>query len=287
MQISDIKKIVVLGAGTMGSGIAHVCAAAGYKTLLFDVQPNTLSRAIDRIAANLDEAIRRNKSTEAQKQTTLGNIETSYFFDDLKGELVIEAIVEDLDIKLEALGRVAAINPPDTILASNTSSIPITRLAAHLPQPERVVGMHFFNPAHLMKLVEIVAGLASNPQTIKTTSELAEKLGKTPVETQDSPGFIVNRVARPYYVEALQIAEESIADYAIIDELAEASGFKMGPFRLMDLIGIDVNFSVTHSIYQSFHQIPRFRPSRLQQQKVEGGYHGRKTGKGFYEYNAE
>lgn len=222
--------------------------------------------------------------SEAEKQAALSRIETTHFFDDLKGDVIIEAVVEDINIKLEVLRQIAKINPPNVILATNTSSIPITRLAARLENPERVVGMHFFNPAYLMKLVEVVAGAATNAQTLQTTRQLAEKMGKTAVLTQDTPGFIVNRVARHYYVEALQLLEEGVADYAAIDDLLEASGFKMGPFRLMDLIGIDINFSVTQSIFNSFHYAPRFRPSRLQQQKVDAGYLGRKSGKGFYEY---
>lgn len=284
MTIDQVKKIVILGAGTMGSGIAQVAAVAGYRTLIFDIEPSILPSVIDRIERNLSESVKRQKMSEADKQAALQRIETSHFFDDLKGDIIIEAVVENINIKLEVFQQIANINPPNVILATNTSSIPITQLAARLPNPERVVGMHFFNPAYLMKLVEVVAGAATNEQTLQTTRLLAEKMGKTAVLTKDTPGFIVNRVARHYYVEALQLLEEGVADYAAIDDLLEASGFKMGPFKLMDLIGMDINFSVTQSIFNSFHYAPRFRPSRIQQQKVDAGYLGRKTGKGFYEY---
>jgi 3-hydroxybutyryl-CoA dehydrogenase len=284
MQISDIKKIVVLGSGTMGAGIAQVCAMSGFRTVLFDIDPAAPRRALERIAANLEEGVRRQKISAEQSQSALARIETTHFFEDLKGEVVIEAIVEDLNIKLEALAQIAAINPPQTILATNTSSIPITRIAARLPHPERVVGMHFFNPATLMRLVEVVAGAATAPEVAQFIGELARYMGKTPVNVQDSPGFIVNRVARHYYVESLQLLEENVASYTDIDDLLEATGFKMGAFKLMDLIGVDVNFSVTQSMFQSFHYAPRFRPSRIQQQKVEAGHHGRKSGRGFYHY---
>ena len=284
MLLTDIKKIAVIGAGVMGSGIAQVCATAGYNTLLFDVEPAALPKAITAITNNLEGAVKRGKLTPDKQKTILNRIQTSNFFADLKAEFIIEAIVEDLNIKLEVFRQVAEQNPPHAILATNTSSIPITRIAARLPHPQRVVGMHFFNPAHLMQLVEVIAGVDTNPEVIQTTRELALKMGKMPVIAKDSPGFIVNRVARHYYVEALKILEENIADFAAIDDLAVASGFKMGPFRLMDLIGVDTNFAVTKSMFESFHFDPKFRPSRIQQQKVEAGHWGKKSGKGFYNY---
>jgi 3-hydroxybutyryl-CoA dehydrogenase len=169
-------------------------------------------------------------------------------------------------------------------LATNTSSIPVTRIAAALPHPERVVGMHFFNPAHIMKLVEVISGAATHPNVAQVVYDLSLQLGKTPVMAQDAPGFIVNRVARHYYVESLKVLEENVASFETIDELMEATGFKMGPFRLMDLIGVDTNFNVTSSMFESFHKDSKFRPSRIQQQKVDAGHWGKKTGKGFYEY---
>ncbi|OWY19544.1 3-hydroxybutyryl-CoA dehydrogenase [Sphingobacteriales bacterium UPWRP_1] len=284
MHLPDIKKIAVIGAGVMGGGIAQVCAAAGFKTVLFDVEPDALPRAMQQIEKNLDTAVKRNKLSTTARQQIIKRIDATSFFGELKADFIIEAIVEDLNIKLEVLKQVAEQNPPQVILASNTSSIPITRIAARLPHPQRVVGMHFFNPAHLMQLVEVISGQETTAQVAHTTFQLAQKLGKTPVMAKDSPGFIVNRVARHFYVEALKILEENVADVAAIDDLAEASGFKMGPFRLMDLIGVDTNFAVTRSMYESFHHEPRFRPSRIQQQKVEAGHWGRKKGIGFYHY---
>jgi 3-hydroxybutyryl-CoA dehydrogenase len=176
------------------------------------------------------------------------------------------------------------LNSPSTIMASNTSSIPITQIGAGLQRPENLVGMHFFNPAYIMKLVEVISGASTQNHVATKVYNLAKQMGKVPVMAKDSPGFIVNRVARHYYVEALKILEENVCDNEGIDRLMESSGFKMGPFRLMDLIGVDTNFSVTTSMYHSFHQDGKFRPSRIQQQKVDAGHHGRKSGKGFYEY---
>lgn len=284
MQLNEIKKIAIIGAGTMGSGIAQVSALAGYETILFDIEPRMLPRAMASIEANLAEAVKRNKLSANAQQAALNRIYTTTFFADLQADVFIEAIIENLDIKLEAFQQIAKNNAHNCILATNTSSIPITRLAAHLPNPERIVGMHFFNPAHLMRLVEVIAAPSTSPQVVETIRQLTEKMGKVPVTANDAPGFIVNRVARHYYVEALQLLEEGVADHQTIDALLESCGFKMGAFKLMDLIGVDVNFSVTKSMFDSFHYAPRFRPSRIQQQKVEAGHHGRKTGKGFYEY---
>ncbi|MBP7535275.1 MAG: 3-hydroxybutyryl-CoA dehydrogenase, partial [Chitinophagales bacterium] len=262
MQLNEIKKIAIIGAGTMGSGIAQVSALAGYETILFDIEPRMLPRAMASIEANLAEAVKRNKLSANAQQAALSRIYTTNFFADLQADVFIEAIIENLDIKLEAFQQIAKNNAPNCILATNTSSIPITRLAAHLPNPERIVGMHFFNPAHLMRLVEVIAAPSTSPQVVETIRQLTEKMGKVPVTANDAPGFIVNRVARHYYVEALQLLEEGVADHQTIDALLESCGFKMGAFKLMDLIGVDVNFSVTKSMFDSFHYAPRFRPSR-------------------------
>ncbi|RAU84055.1 3-hydroxyacyl-CoA dehydrogenase NAD-binding domain-containing protein [Pontibacter arcticus] len=285
MNFENIKTIGVVGAGTMGQGIAQICAQAGYTTILFDINAQVLEKAEALIIKNLDKGIERGKGTEADKQATLRNL--SFTGDTLKlhCDLIIEAIVERLEIKQTLFKELASINNPATILASNTSSIPITQIAAAIPNPERVVGMHFFNPAHIMKLVEVISGAATIPEVAETIRQLALKLDKKPVMAQDSPGFIVNRVARHFYVESLKILEEGIADVQGIDKLMQASGFKMGPFELMDLIGVDTNFSVTSAMYESFHYDAKFRPSRIQQQKVDAGHHGRKSGKGFYTYH--
>jgi 3-hydroxybutyryl-CoA dehydrogenase len=284
MKLEDIKTIGVVGAGTMGQGIAQICAQAGYKTILFDINAQVLQKAEATTQKNLDKGIERGKLTEEEKQTALSNLIFTGDTLQLSCDVIIEAIVERLEVKQSIFKELAAINTPDTILASNTSSIPITQIAAAIPNPERVVGMHFFNPAHIMKLVEVISGAATAPEIAETIKQLAEKLGKTAVMAKDSPGFIVNRVARHFYVEGLKLLEEGVADVETIDKLMQASGFKMGPFELMDLIGVDTNYSVTSSMFEAFHYDSKFRPSRIQQQKVDAGHHGRKSGKGFYTY---
>lgn len=284
MKLEDIKTIGVVGAGTMGQGIAQICAQAGYKTILFDINAQVLEKAEATTKKNLDKGIERGKLTEQEKQTALANLTFTGDTLQLSCDVIIEAIVERLEVKQSIFKELADINTPDTILASNTSSIPITQIAAAIPNPERVVGMHFFNPAHIMKLVEVISGAATAPEIAETIKQLAEKLGKTAVMAKDSPGFIVNRVARHFYVEGLKLLEEGVADIETIDKLMQASGFKMGPFELMDLIGVDTNYSVTTSMFEAFHYDPKFRPSRIQQQKVDAGHHGRKSGRGFYKY---
>lgn len=285
MKLEDIKSIGIVGAGTMGSGIAQMSAMAGYKTTIFDIQEAALEKAKAAVTKNLDKGIEKGKVSAEQKEACLSNITFISNLDDLKADVIIEAVVEKLQVKIDIFSQLEKINGDKTILATNTSSIPITQIGAGLQMPERLVGMHFFNPAHIMKLVEVISGAATNPEVAKTTKALAEKMGKKAVMAKDSPGFIVNRVARHFYVESLKIAEENVADFEQIDRLVESSGFKMGPFRLMDLIGVDTNFSVTKSMFESFYYDSKFRPSRIQQQKVDAGHHGRKSGKGFYDYN--
>lgn len=226
----------------------------------------------------------KGKLTETEKGNIFGNITFSSELSDLKADLIIEAIVEKTEAKQELFGKLAKINGAETILASNTSSIPVTRIARGISNPERVAGMHFFNPAHIMRLVEIIIGTETSTEVAETLKTLALKMGKTPVMCKDSPGFIVNRVARHYYVESLRILEENMALPENIDFLMESAGFKMGPFKLMDFVGNDINFAVTSSLFESFHKDAKFRPSRIQQQKVDAGHLGMKTGKGFYNY---
>lgn len=285
MKLKDIKSIGIVGAGTMGSGIAQMSAMAGYQTIIFDIQETALDKAKTAVTKNLEKGIEKGKVTQEQKAACLQNISFTSELDKLKADVIIEAVVEKLQVKIDIFSQLEKINSKNTILATNTSSIPITQIGAGLQNPERLVGMHFFNPAHIMKLVEIISGAATNPEIAETTKALAEKMGKKAVMAKDSPGFIVNRVARHFYVESLKIAEENVADFEQIDRLVESSGFKMGPFRLMDLIGVETNFSVTKSMFESFYYDPKFRPSRIQQQKVDAGHHGRKSGKGFYDYN--
>jgi 3-hydroxybutyryl-CoA dehydrogenase len=285
MDLNQIKKVVVIGAGTMGQGIAQISAMAGYSVLLYDLNDEHLKNAVLKIGLNLDKGISRGKVTEAEKAETLNLISTSLDKTALVGDVIIEAILEDLDIKQALFTHLEEINSAQAILASNTSSIPITRIASKLQHPERFVGMHFFNPAHIMKLVEVISGVATDEKVAKTVYELALKLGKQPVMAADAPGFIVNRVARHFYVEGLKVLEENVAPIESIDRLVESSGFKMGPFRLMDLIGVDSNFLVTKSMFEAFHHDGKFRPSRFQEQKVDAGHYGCKSGKGFYAYD--
>ena len=280
----SIEKIAVIGAGTMGSGIAQVAAVAGFQVQLFDLNPDVLKKGLAGIQKNLQKAVELGKLTSENAQATLQRISPADDLSHLVCDVVIEAIIEKTEAKQNVFQSLAQINPPTTIFASNTSSIPITRIARGIPHPERVVGMHFFNPAHLMKLVEVISGEATSAEVAQTVAELSTQMGKTPVMAADAPGFIVNRVARHFYLESLKCLEERVADFATIDALMENSGFKMGPFKLQDLIGMDVNFSVTSSMYDSFHGEPRFRPNRLQEMKVEGGFLGKKTGKGWYSY---
>lgn len=283
----EIKSVAVIGAGTMGQGIAQVCAVAGYKVLLYDVQSELIVNGITNIRKNLDVAVEKNKITAEQRQQASVNVISTSDFRNLQVDLVIEAVIEKLEVKQKIFAELEKINGKDCIMTSNTSSIPITQIASALRHQARFAGLHFFNPAPVMKLVEVIKGAATDDSTMANLLAFSRTLGKTAVSVKDSPGFIVNRVARHYYVEALRILEENVADIQTVDQLMRSAGFKMGPFELMDLIGVDTNFSVTSSMYNAFHQDPKFRPSRIQQKKVDAGHWGRKNGKGFYDYPAE
>ena len=280
---SQIQTVAVLGAGTMGQGIAQVCAMSGYSTQLFDIESSLSQKAISSISINLDKAVSKSKISESQKTTILGHLSIAHKVEDIKADLVIEAVVEKLDVK-QQLFRVLENNTKGSILASNTSSLSITENATGLKNRGELVGLHFFNPAAVMYLVEVVRGTSTDDSVMSIMVDFSKSLNKTPVLVRDSPGFIVNRVARHYYVEALKLLEEGVASHEQIDRLLRNAGFKMGPFELMDLIGMDINFAVTASLYQAFHQDPKFRPSRIQQQKVMAGHLGKKTGRGFYDY---
>jgi 3-hydroxybutyryl-CoA dehydrogenase len=283
-MMSPIKTVAVLGAGTMGQGIAQVCATAGYQTILFDIQPALLEKALLSIEQNLDGAIAKGKLTIEKKKAVLENLKLANSLSELKADLVIEAVVEKLEVKQKLFAELEKINEPQCILTSNTSSISITQISSVLNNKSNCVGLHFFNPAHVMKLVEIVATEFTNKELMVTMKDFVQSLNKISVETKDSPGFIVNRVARHYYTESLKLVEDKVASVESIDKLLRSAGFKMGPFELMDLIGIDVNLAVTTSLYDSFQHEVRFKPSQIQQQKVLDKQLGRKTGKGFYEY---
>lgn len=277
----------VIGAGVMGRGIALVFARAGHATTLYDLDSDTLGAAQRYVEDFLARSVEKQKLSAADRDATLARFTYTSDPKAIRGSFILEAVPERLDLKHQVLGEAAAQNPPDTILASNTSTLPITRIAAGVPYPERVVGMHFFNPAPLMKLVEVIAGAETSPAVRDHTYALAAALGKRPVHAQDSPGFIVNRVARQFYLESLRTVEQSGTDVETLDRLMRSSGFRMGPFELMDLIGVETNHAVSQSMFEAFFFQETFRPSRLQQQKVDAGHHGRKTGQGFYPYASE
>jgi len=277
-------KVAVAGAGVMGAGIALSSIQAGYQTLLFDVSETALEKGKAYIRKELEKSVEKGKTTTDKASQTLTLLTAVNKTADMKADIIIEAVLENLEIKQELFKQLETVNSPETILATNTSSIPITQIARSLQYPNRVVGVHFFNPAHIMKLVEIISGAETDCNVARKAFEWAEALGKKAVYAADAPGFIVNRVARHYYVEGLKILEEQVATLESIDRLCEASGFKMGPFRLMDLIGVDTNYSVTSSMFSLFGNDAKFRPSRIQKQKVDAGHHGRKSGQGFYRY---
>ena len=280
-----IRIVAVVGAGTMGLGIAHVCAASGFTTLLFDVQKEQVAAALRIIDKNLSLAIEKGRLTEGRKAEIISQIRPVSQLSDLKADLVIEAAVEKLEIKRSLFLELEKINESKAILATNTSSISVSQIAEVLQDQSRCIGLHFFNPADRMKLVEIISGTFTNPELVEVMKDFSKSIGKTPVLAKDSPGFIVNRVARHFYVESLKLIEENVADTETIDGLLRSAGFKMGPFELMDLIGVDTNLAVTKSVYEGFHQDPKFKPSDIQQRLVDAGHFGRKTGKGFYEYS--
>ncbi|MEJ7609675.1 MAG: 3-hydroxyacyl-CoA dehydrogenase NAD-binding domain-containing protein [Ferruginibacter sp.] len=279
-----IKKIGVAGAGTMGSGIALSAAQSGFDTVLFDTNEAGIANAKKAINKNLDFLLSKEKITPEEKDNIFNRVKFTTDINDCVADIVIEAIIEDLDIKETLYKNLAEINSPTTILASNTSSLSITAIQQNIPYPDRVAGMHFFNPANVMKLVEVVAGEQTSEVTLRTVRELCLQLKKQPVICKDAPGFIVNRVARHYYLEAMHLASEQNIRVEDIDALMENAGFKMGPFKLMDLIGMDINLAVSRSVYHAFDDHPRFKPSPMQEQKVSEGNLGRKTGKGFYDY---
>jgi 3-hydroxybutyryl-CoA dehydrogenase len=266
----------------MGRGIAHVSAAAGFTTLLFDVNASALKDAEDKLKKDLATLVQKGKISDERKEAMLSKLHFVRDIKQCKADVIIEAVVEKPEIKISLFNQLAEVNSADTIFASNTSSLSITALAREISNPERVAGLHFFNPATLMKLVEVVQGKQTSDTVTQQLTELTKALGKVPVVCKDSPGFIVNRVARPYYIESLRLAEEGIASYEVIDRLLESKGFKMGPFRLMDLIGNDINYAVSCSVYEQLGQPERLKPSYLQKEKVEKGELGKKTGKGYY-----
>ncbi|MFY7899307.1 MAG: 3-hydroxyacyl-CoA dehydrogenase family protein [Chitinophagaceae bacterium] len=280
----QIETIAVCGAGTMGSGIAQLCAQNNFKTIVFDVQESVLQKSKQQIQTQIFALVNKQKISTTEANSILENLVFTTEINDCKADVVIEAIVEQLEIKQQLFEKLAIINHSQTILATNTSSISVTAIANNIVNPERVVGMHFFNPAPLMKLVEIIETPCTNSVYVQKLLLLANRLNKVAVVCKDAPGFIVNRVARHYYLEAMRLVENNHASIKNVDDMMETLGFKMGPFKLMDLIGLDINLNVSKIVYEQLGKPERLRPSFLQQQKVNENKLGRKTDEGFYIY---
>jgi len=277
----------VVGGGTMGGGIAQVGAQHGMEVVICDVTDELLQGSVGRIRASLQRNVDRGRLSQEEADATAGRIRTTTDFGHLRdADCVIEAVVESIEIKRRVFSALDEHLKPGAVLASNTSSLSITEIGAATKRPEWVVGMHFFNPVPAMALVEVVRGRSTSEEAMERGTAVARELGKTPVRCEDTPGFIVNRIVRPFYNEALRILHEGIASHETIDRIMRGYGFRMGPFELMDLIGNDVNFAVTQSIYEGLFQEPRFRPSFLQQRLVQSGNLGQKTGRGWYDYAA-
>ena len=284
---SQLTTVGILGAGTMGAGIAQVAATAGHKTILFDTNSEMLSKAKANLNKTLTSLVEKGKIDQTKAGSISANIlyanELTQFKD---AGLIIEAIIENLDVKQKVFKELEGIISENCILASNTSSLSITSIASACNKPERVIGIHFFNPAPLMPLVEIIPAISTSKEVLNTSRTLIDSWGKLTVLAKDTPGFIVNRVARPYYGESIRIMEEGIADISTIDwALKEFGGFRMGPFELMDFIGNDINYKVTETVWEQFFYEPRFKPSFTQKRLFEAKYFGRKSGRGYYDYS--
>ena len=285
--MTAVERVGVVGAGTMGAGIAQIAALGGYETLLHDPVPEALETGVERLRAALGKGAERGRWSEEEATAAARRVEGAGSLGDLgECDLVVEAAPEDLALKRELFAALAGACGPEAILASNTSSLPVSAIAAGVPHPERVVGMHFFNPPALMKLVEVVATERSGEAALEATTEVGRRMGRTPIRARDSPGFIANRLARPFSLESLRMLEQGVADAPTIDRVVRlGGGFRMGPFELLDLIGLDVNLSVARSFYAQGGEPERWRPSPIQERMVGEGLLGRKSGRGFYAYD--
>lgn len=286
-RLVTTQPVGVLGAGTMGIGIAQAAAQTGYTVRLFDLSDDVLEKALAGLRVALLKLEQKGKLAAGEAEQVLGRILPTSTLDTFTDvALVVEAAPEKLELKRSIFAQLEAICPADAVLASNTSSIPITAIAGGVKSPERVVGLHFFNPVPLMKLVEVISGMHTSAETAALADAFAQSLSKTTAKCIDTPGFIVNRVARGYYGEGLRLVQEGVATMEQIDKLARLEGnFRMGPFQLMDLIGIDVNLSVSQSVYHATYEEQRYRPNPIQERMVQAGDFGRKTGRGFYRYD--
>lgn len=291
MTSETLKQIGILGSGTMGAGIAQICLQAGLQVSIYDLEMRLLNKARTNIEAGLRKAVEKNKLATEQLEPAIKHLSLHTELEALSAcDLIIEAVPEEMALKSKLFKQLDACCKPTTLFASNTSSLSITALGGVTQRASQVAGLHFFNPAPLMKLVEIISGLRTSETTIAALKDFAQLLGKTPVIAKDTPGFIVNRVARPFYGEALKMLGEAASSPEMVRTIdtvmREAGGFKMGPFELMDLIGIDVNFAVTQSVWHAYFQLSRYRPHPIQQRMVSAGLLGRKTGEGFYPYES-
>src|SRR5215218_6915176 len=280
------ERVGVVGAGTMGAGIAQIAALGGYRTIIYELDSRALQRGLEQLRAALRRGAERGRWSEQDAIDALGRIETDAIIESVKDcDLVIEAAPEDLDLKRNLFERLASVCGPSTVLATNTSSLSVTAIAAAVEQPERVVGMHFFNPPALMELVEVVTGDESGEPALELATEVARRMGRTPIRARDSVGFVANRCVRPFFLESLRMLAERLASHQDIDRIVRlGAGLRMGPFELMDLIGIDVNFAVAKSFWEQSFGEPRWRPSTIHERMVASGRLGRKTGRGFYRY---
>jgi 3-hydroxybutyryl-CoA dehydrogenase len=284
--MKEINKVGVVGSGTMGAGIAQLIVQNGYEAIIFDIDQSTVERAKSSIEA-MDRLVEKNRASADDMTRAKEKLQTTTELNDFKDcQLVIEAVPEKLEIKRTIFQQLEEICSPETILATNTSSLSITEISGQIETPKRVAGFHFFNPAPVMPLVEVIQGLKTASETIEALVDFATKLNKSPVVCKDSPGFIVNRVARPFYNESLRIMNDQVASVEQIDRIMKHVGnFKMGPFELQDLIGIDINFATTKSVHGSFFGESRFRPHYYQERMVQSGSLGRKTKGGFFQYD--